>query len=67
MLIAIAAWIAGVGISFYNGNTKLPIVSLVIGIGLLIAMFTGHGGIVTTIGFAVLAVVLIIANKLDMS
>jgi hypothetical protein len=67
MLIAIVAWLAGLGISFYNGNTKLPLISLVIGIGLLVAMFTGHGGIVTTVGFVLLAVVLILANKLDMT
>ncbi len=67
MFIAIAAWLAGIGISFYNGNTKLPLVSLVLGIGLLVANFTGHGGIITTVGFVLLAVILIIANKLDMT
>ena len=67
MIIAIIAWLAGLGISFYNGNTKLPLGCLVIGIGLLVAMFTGHGGIIPTVGFALLAAILIIANKLDMS
>ena len=67
MIIALIAWIAGIGISFYNGNTKLPLLSLVIGIGLLVALFTGHGGALVTVGFAVMAVILIIANKLDMS
>ena len=67
MIIALIAWIAGIGISFYNGNTKLPLISLVIGIGLLVAMFTGHGGVFVTVGFVVMAVILIIANKLDMS
>jgi hypothetical protein len=65
MFIALIAWIAGLGISFYNGNTKLPLACLVIGIGLLVAIFTGYGGTITTVGFVVLAVILIIANKLD--
>lgn len=66
MIIAIIAWLAGLGISFYNGNTKLPGFCLIVGIGLLIAMFTGHGNIITTVGFVLLAVILIIANKFDM-
>jgi hypothetical protein len=36
-LFAIIAWIAGVIISFYNGNRKLPLIVLLIGIGLFFA------------------------------
>ena len=67
MIIALTAWIAGIAISFYNGNTKLPLISLVLGIALLIAMFTGHGGAFVTVGFVVMAMILIIANKLGMT
>lgn len=67
MIIAIIAWLAGLGISFYNGNVKLPVFCLVAGIGLLIAIYTGHGDIIGTVGFVLLAVILIIANKFDMS
>ncbi len=60
-LIAIVAWLVGVGISFSNGNRKLPIVVLLLGIGILVAP-TGAFGIA---GIALLAAIIWIANKSD--
>jgi hypothetical protein len=61
-LIAIIAWIGGVVISFYNGNRKLPLVVLFLGIGLLIAPI----GVWKLAGIAILAAIIWIANKADM-
>ena len=36
-LIAIIAWAGGVIVSLYNGNRKLPLIVLLLGIGLLFA------------------------------
>lgn len=60
-LIVLGAWIAGVIISFINGNRKIPIVVLLIGIGLLAAPI----GIWKTVGLALLAAIIWIANKAD--
>jgi hypothetical protein len=60
-LIAIIAWAGGVIISFYNGNRKLPLVVLLLGLGLLFAP-TGVWGIA---GLAILAAIIWIANKAD--
>lgn len=49
-------------VSFYNGNRKLPLVVLLIGLGLLYAQIAGW----TTAGIAVLAAIIWIANKADM-
>ena len=61
-LIAIIAWAGGVIISFYNGNRKLPLVVLLLGLGLLFAPI-GVWGIA---GIALLAAIIWIANKADM-
>jgi len=61
-LIALAAWIGGVIVSFYNGNRKLPIVVLLLGLGLLLAPIGFWG----TAGIAILAAIIWIANKSDM-
>ena len=61
-LIAIIAWAGGLIISFYNGNRKLPLIVLLLGLGLLFAPI-GVWGIV---GIAILAAVIWIANKADM-
>jgi len=60
-LIALIAWIAGVIVSFINGNRKMPIVVLLIGIGLLAAPI----GIWKTVGLALLAAIIWIANKAE--
>jgi hypothetical protein len=56
--VAIGGWIGGVVISFLTGNRKLPLVILVLGIGLLIATFTGHAGWFGIAGIAILAVII---------
>ncbi len=63
--IALAAWIGGVIISFYNGNRKyrkLPLVVLLLGLGLLFAPI----GVWKLAGLAVLGAIIWIANKADM-
>ena len=61
-LIALVAWIGGVIISFYNGNRKLPLVVLFLGLGLLFAPI----GVWKLAGLALLAAMIWIANKADM-
>ena len=61
-IIALVAWIGGVIVSFYNGNRKLPIAVLVLGLGLLLAPI----GFWSTAGIAILAAIIWIANKADM-
>jgi len=60
--IALVAWIGGVGVSFYNGNRKLPVAVLMIGLVLLFAPI----GFWSTVGIALLAAIIWIANKADM-
>lgn len=62
-LLAIIAWAGGVIISLYNGNRKLPLVVLLLGLGLLFAPI----GIWGIAGIALLAAITWIANKADMS
>jgi len=61
-LIALVAWIGGVVISFYNGNRKLPIIVLLLGLGLLFAPI----GVWRLAGIALLAAIIWIANKADL-
>ena len=61
-LIALVAWLGGVVISFYNGNRKLPLVVLLLGLGLLFAPI----GVWKLAGLALLAAIIWIANKADM-
>ena len=60
-IIVLAAWAGGVFVSFYNGNRKLPIVVLLLGLGLLFAPI----GLWRVGGMALLAAVIWIANKAD--
>lgn len=62
IFIALIAWLGGVIVSFYNGNRKLPLTVLLIGLGLVFAPV----GIWKMAGFAILAVTIWIANKADM-
>lgn len=62
-LIALAAWIGGVIVSLYNGNRRLPLTVLLLGLGLLFAPI----GFWSTVGIAILGAVIWIANKADMS
>jgi hypothetical protein len=61
-LIALVAWVGGVIVSFYNGNRKLPLIVLLLGVGLLLAPIGFWG----TAGIALLAAIIWIANKSDM-
>lgn len=62
-LIALLAWLGGVVVSFVNGNRKLPIIILLLGIGLFFAPV----GAFRLAGFAILAAIIWVANKADMS
>jgi len=61
-LIALIAWLGGVIVSFYNGNWKLPLVVLLLGVGLLVAPIGFWG----TAGIALLAAIIWVANKSDL-
>jgi len=61
-LVAVIAWAGGVIVSLYNGNRKLPVIVLLLGLGLLFAPI-GVWGIA---GIAILAAITWIANKSDM-
>jgi hypothetical protein len=61
-LFALIAWIAGILMSFYNGNRKLPLIVLVIGAGLFFAPI----GVFRFAGIGLLAAIIWIANKADM-
>ena len=61
-LLAIIAWAGGVIVSFCNGNMKLPLVVLLLG---LIFLFAPVGRWELP-GIAILAVIIWIANKTDM-
>ena len=56
--IAILAWAGGVILSFANGNRKLPLIVLLLGIGFLIATFKGHANLFGIAGIAILAAVI---------
>ncbi len=61
-LIALIAWLGGVVVSFINGNRKMPLIILLIGLGLIFAPI----GIWKLVGLALLAAIIWTANKLDM-
>jgi len=61
-LIVLISWVGGVIISFYNGNRKLPIIVLLLGLGLLFAPI----GVWKLAGLAILAAIIWIANKADL-
>ena len=50
-------------LTVYNGNRKLPLIVLLLGLGVLFAPI----GFWSTVGIAILGVVIWIANKADMS
>jgi hypothetical protein len=61
-LVALLAWLGGIVVSFVNGNRKLPIAILLIGIGLFFLPNPGF----RLAGFAILAAIIWVANKADM-
>ena len=60
--LALIAWIGGVIVSFVNGNRRLPLIILLIGLGLFFAPI----GMWKLAGIALLAAIIWTANKLDM-
>ncbi len=65
--IVLGAWIAGVIVSWINGNRKLPLSILGIGIVVLGLHFTIGLGMYALLLMAVLSIIIWIANKMDMS
>ncbi len=61
---AIAAWLIGVSLSFINGSRKLPYTILFIGILDLIGIFYFDLGWIGLSILALLAVIILIANKM---
>lgn len=61
-LIALIAWLGGVIVSFINGNRKMPLIILLIGL----VLFFLPIGIWKLVGIALLAAIIWAANKLDM-
>jgi len=62
--IAIAAWLIGIVISFNNGSRKLPYTILFLGILDIAGIFYFDLGWIGLTTLAVLAVVILIANKM---
>jgi len=60
--LALIAWIGGVIVSFVNGNRRLSLIILLIGLGLFFAPI----GMWKLAGIALLAAIIWTANKLDM-
>ena len=65
--IVIAAWIAGVIISFKFGNRKLPTTILLIGLGVTAAHFTVGLGYIYIVVMAIISVIIWLANKMEMT
>jgi len=65
--IVIAAWLAGVIVSFINGNRKLPLTIFVIGAAATAFQFTVGMGYYYIALMAITALVIWIANKMDMA
>ncbi len=63
----IGVWLVGIIVSFINGNRVLPLVILVVGVGVVAATFMGIAGYFGTAALAILAVIIWIANKADMT
>ena len=60
-LLAILAWISGVTVSLCNGNRKLPLTILAVGVVLFLAPL----GLIRIAGIALLAAIIWIGNKWD--
>ena len=65
--IALIALVAGVVLSFVNGNRLMPAIILVLGLSLAALTFMGVAGPLGLAGVAILAVIIWIANKADMT
>jgi hypothetical protein len=62
-IITIVAWAGGVVVSFCYGNRKLPLIVLALGLGMIFSPI----GIWKVAGLAILAAIMWIANKAEMS
>ncbi len=67
MFFVMAVWIVGVIVSFIYGNRALPLIILVLGIGVVAATFKCVLGYYGIAALAVLAVIIWIANNVDMT
>ena len=65
--IVLVAWIVGVVMSFSNGNRKLPLTILLLGLLDLVGIFVFRLGWIGISILAILAIVIHMANKLDMA
>ena len=65
--IVLAAWLVGVIVSLVNGNRKLPLGILGIGVLILAIHFTVGLGMFALLSMAILAIIIWITNKMDMS
>ena len=63
--IAMAAWLIGVTVSFNNGNRTLPVTIMFLGTLDCVGIFYYNLGWIGLTILAVLAVVILIANKPD--
>lgn len=63
--IALAAWLAGVVLSFVRGRTVLPLVILILGIADVLGIFFLGFGWLGVSALAIMGVVIHVANKLD--
>ena len=61
--IAVAAWLIGVLVSFINGKRKLPFTILFLGVLDIVGIFNFDLGWIGLSFLALLAVVILIANK----
>lgn len=65
--IALIGLVGGVVVSFANGNRTLPAIILVLGLSLAALTVMGVAGPFGMAGVALLAAIIWIANKADMS
>jgi len=67
LYLALFAWLGGVVVSFANGNRRLPSIVLLLGLVLVGLTFWGKAGYFGLAGIALLAAIIWIANKADLT
>ena len=67
VFIAFAAWLVGVGVSYFYGNRALPTVILLLGIAATAVQHTIGIGFFYVAAMALLGAIIWIANRFDMS
>ncbi|MGB1258551.1 MAG: hypothetical protein ACPG6P_00735 [Akkermansiaceae bacterium] len=67
LFFTIGAWLAGVCVSFVLHNRKLPLTIFTLGVLTLVAQYTVGLGYITIVILALLAAIIWIGNKFDMS